>query len=364
MNTKHLALLFCLFLITLTTTAQEKATETWVKQQVTKLVNDPSTNMQFKELYKTIGSVEFYVAEFGVAFEESVLVVCEPGDEKAFTFYEGMPVYLLLRIDLHDDGQWQVGWYKNWYEVTEVVDKTGDGISEAIGVSSKCNKGRCQFGNYILSLKRNNVTEMLNLQGWDYMGADNDGRMQTGDTMRYMRELMFIDLNEDGIDEIFVETELAVLQKDGTYNEFFTLVPYRLNSRGKYIPADETSYPKFIKQFFDDFETAVWAKNKPKIMTFFHPDYVKEQHDEMLEGRTDQFLKEYFCGSAMDGSRKFSCFGLEEIERMERVYIRQESKGYAAAYILYGNGKKITLTLGALPIEGKNNKYGLWGAVG
>ncbi|MCB9223325.1 MAG: hypothetical protein R2780_09515 [Crocinitomicaceae bacterium] len=65
--------------------------------------------------------------------------------------------------------------------------------------------------------------------------------------------------------------------------------PLLLHSDAVYMKPD----PVMIN-YFNEFEQATETHNWDKVMQMIHPNYVKEQHDNFLEGRTDQFLNEFF----------------------------------------------------------------------
>ena len=54
--------------------------------------------------------------------------------------------------------------------------------------------------------------------------------------------------------------------------------------------------PKDLKKFTKSFEKAVKLNTYSDLMPFFDDAYVKEQHDMMLEGRTEQFVREFLGG--------------------------------------------------------------------
>jgi hypothetical protein len=58
--------------------------------------------------------------------------------------------------------------------------------------------------------------------------------------------------------------------------------------------AVEVKLMNSMDEFVTEFLSAVIAKDQIMVMVMMHPSYVKEQHDEFLEGRTKQFLSEFF----------------------------------------------------------------------
>src|SRR5687767_11288545 len=49
--------------------------------------------------------------------------------------------------------------------------------------------------------------------------------------------------------------------------------------------------------FLRKVELAVRAHDADQLMTYMEPGYKRSQHDEFLEGRTLQFLTEFFCAN-------------------------------------------------------------------
>jgi hypothetical protein len=56
-----------------------------------------------------------------------------------------------------------------------------------------------------------------------------------------------------------------------------------------------------VIDYTNHFEAAVLQHDQEAIMALLDPDYVKEQHNEFLNGMTEQFLKELFSGAFTDG---------------------------------------------------------------
>ena len=47
--------------------------------------------------------------------------------------------------------------------------------------------------------------------------------------------------------------------------------------------------------------TLMQRESLESTLQFFDPDYVEEQHDNFLEGRTEQFVAEFLCGNVKKG---------------------------------------------------------------
>ena len=91
------------------------------------------------------------------------------------------------------------------------------------------------------------------------------------------------------------------------------------------------------------------------------PAYKKEQHDNMLQGRTTQFLNEFFCGQDAK-SNTFKCLNYKKIKSLKLIKKERKENGYRVYYQV--NSKKYSVTADWF-IKIKDNKIiGLVGAVG
>jgi len=68
--------------------------------------------------------------------------------------------------------------------------------------------------------------------------------------------------------------------------------------------AVEVKLMNSMNDFVTEISQAVTNKNQSKVMEMMHPSYVTEQHDGFLEGRTNQFLSEFF-GSELNQINNF-----------------------------------------------------------
>ncbi len=90
---------------------------------------------------------------------------------------------------------------------------------------------------------------------------------------------------------------------------------------------------KDIKKMCVKFEQAILSKNYKKSLTFFEPEYKKEQHDGMLSGRTNQFLTEYLAGY-QKGEKRLTIPKLSEIKSIKFKKIKINSENNEAEAIL------------------------------
>ena len=83
-----------------------------------------------------------------------------------------------------------------------------------------------------------------------------------------------------------------------------------------------------VESFTTEFEQSVLTHKPEEILKFMTNSYVKEQHDEFLEGRTKQFLNEFFCGKTEENPSKFKCVNdISQIKEIVRVSLTPTSYG-------------------------------------
>jgi len=107
---------------------------------------------------------------------------------------------------------------------------------------------------------------------------------------------------------------------------FSCSVTYKIGSEG-----EKYKIPKNLSVFLSSFEQSVTSHNQNKVLSYMDNAYKKEQHDEMLEGRTEQFLNEFFSGTNVDGSG----FVLVKFSLIRGIYftsIQQTETGYTVYY--------------------------------
>ncbi len=119
-----------------------------------------------------------------------------------------------------------------------------------------------------------------------------------------------------------------------------------------------------IDSFLTKFEKAVLQNDTQALMEMMDADYRKEQHDEMLGGRTDLFLDELFCGNRIDES-EFKCFKLKEIVSIQRKKVEETELGHTVKYTLANSYMEITTELLVLKkfVDGRS-VFGIEGARG
>lgn len=68
------------------------------------------------------------------------------------------------------------------------------------------------------------------------------------------------------------------------------------------VDANAQKYTKStVKGIANGFISTLMQGNQKGALYFFDPDYVEEQHDNFLEGRTKQFIEEFLCGNIKKG---------------------------------------------------------------
>lgn len=68
------------------------------------------------------------------------------------------------------------------------------------------------------------------------------------------------------------------------------------------VDANAQTYKKStVKGLANGFISTLMEGNLKGTLYFFDPNYVAEQHDDFLEGRTEQFVAEFLCGNVKKG---------------------------------------------------------------
>ncbi len=99
---------------------------------------------------------------------------------------------------------------------------------------------------------------------------------------------------------------------------------------------------KEIKVFCNDFSSVIASGDLNKAMNFLDKDYVKTQHDEFLEGRTDQFFSELLAGEDKKGD--FTTPSIKEIKSIKtgKISLSEDNGAEITFIIVLKNGTKIT----------------------
>lgn len=123
-----------------------------------------------------------------------------------------------------------------------------------------------------------------------------------------------------------------------------------------------------LKVFANRVTKAANAHDASAMLMLMDPQYRKEQHDGMLEGRTEQFINEFFCGNIIkskDSQSNFGCPGFNKISKVKIKHVFPHEHGYQFQ-MEFRAGKTVYTSTYFVRI--RNTKqgvgYGLVGAVG
>ena len=134
----------------------------------------------------------------------------------------------------------------------------------------------------------------------------------------------------------------------------------KINSSG-----EKYKISKELNQFLVDFESAVEDQKRTELLNLMDPDYKKEQHDEMLEGRTDQFLNEFFAGRQTNG-KGFKVLNFESVTSLDFSGINKTNEDtFDVFYIVKTSEYQINCRWQIkLRIIKEKNVFGMVGASG
>lgn len=140
--------------------------------------------------------------------------------------------------------------------------------------------------------------------------------------------------------------------------------------RDKLVPQrepNEEGIPHALLAFLDEFEQAVLSHDKGRMLELMDKRYRAEQHDDFLEGQTDQFLNEFFDGKTPDG--RWGHITFSNISRIERLSLEPAERGHSSglpafvvSYRVEADGVVVIVSWNVT--ESPWDRYGLYGAVG
>jgi len=102
-----------------------------------------------------------------------------------------------------------------------------------------------------------------------------------------------------------------------------------------------------VKNITNSFIATLMSGDLQGTLEFFDPAYVSEQHDNFLEGRTEQFVAEFLAGSYKKGFY----FITPELSRIKSMKVKktccdlEKDEIYANVEILMDYGVKYTVKL-------------------
>ena len=114
------------------------------------------------------------------------------------------------------------------------------------------------------------------------------------------------------------------------------------------VDANAQKYTKStVKGIANGFISELMQQNLKGTLGFFDPDYVAEQHDDFLEGRTEQFVSEFLAGQVKKGFY----FITPKIDRIKSMKVKktncdiENDEIWADVQILMDYGVKYTVRL-------------------
>ncbi len=145
---------------------------------------------------------------------------------------------------------------------------------------------------------------------------------------------------------------------------FLLFLFFPIQSRAVVL-GDAQDIPTEVYQFLKNFESALIAGDKVKVMSMMEEDYRRAQHDGLLKGNTQQFLNEFQCGYRADNPDTYECIEFGKVKAMENTSIIPDQDIYIITYKLTGPSSDINVTwmISVKQVEGKN-VYGMVGTYG
>lgn len=98
---------------------------------------------------------------------------------------------------------------------------------------------------------------------------------------------------------------------------------------------------EYMTAFTNEFATAYLQGNLQKALQFFSPQYVAEQHDNALGGRTEQFIAEFLSGAYTNdaGEEVYLSPKAEEISTITVVQVECAGSPIVTVSVGLKNGK-------------------------
>jgi len=97
---------------------------------------------------------------------------------------------------------------------------------------------------------------------------------------------------------------------------------------------------KAISKFLVDFEKAVISHDSKELLKLIDRNYLDEQCYGFLNGNTEQFINELFCGN-LTNEDKFQCLAFSQIDKLELVKQERQDDYYTVVYKVSANGAEI-----------------------
>lgn len=119
-----------------------------------------------------------------------------------------------------------------------------------------------------------------------------------------------------------------------------------------------------VKGIANGFISTLMEGNLKGTLGFFDPSYVAEQHDDFLEGRTEQFVAEFLCGNIKKGYYDMT----PELSRIKSMKVKktccnpEKNEYYADVQMVMDYGVKYMVRLEMRVMESGDLRF--IGAVG
>jgi hypothetical protein len=122
--------------------------------------------------------------------------------------------------------------------------------------------------------------------------------------------------------------------------------------------------PDDLKAFLHAFENAALSHDAERMLTLMDEEYLKVQHDEMLKGRTEQFLNELFCGNIVN-SNSFKCLEFKNLKNLKLIKLENNTDSYTVYYIVKAENVSVTAEWEVRVKATENGRvFGIFGALG
>ncbi len=119
-----------------------------------------------------------------------------------------------------------------------------------------------------------------------------------------------------------------------------------------------------LECFLKAVETAMLNHDEAQMLEFMADGYRVEQHDTYLEGRTDQFLSEFFCGNCSI-TNTFACPQFDQIMSVERLTVDSDETEAVVQVLVKTPEHHVTADFFVfLKLEDGKRVFRLVGAVG
>ena len=111
--------------------------------------------------------------------------------------------------------------------------------------------------------------------------------------------------------------------------------------------------------------SAIMSGDLKKSLDYFAPEYVSEQHDSFLEGRTEQFVMEFLGGVPVTKDGKQLDYITPKLHNIASIKIKDivifEEAMYSIVEVTLKDGSKYTTDLNIAIVD---EELKFWGAVG